>query len=63
MKVPIRLVTERKERDKTVSVELTKSEGRGILSFSEDNDWTDRSLVGGRVKRIVMPKYRGYRKV
>lgn len=38
MKVPIRLVTERKERDKTVSVELTKSEERGILSFSEDND-------------------------
>lgn len=34
-------------------------EGRGILSFSEDNDWTERRLAGGRVERIVMPKYRG----
>lgn len=38
-------------------------EGRGIVSFSEDNDWTDRSLVGGGMERIVMLKYRGYRKV
>lgn len=47
MRVPNRLVTERTEKDKTVSgasVDKIK-EGRGIVSFCEDNDLTGRNLV------------------
>jgi len=50
VRVPNSLETERKEKDKTLSVARVDkiNEGRGTLSSSEDNGLTGVNLVEGR---------------